>query len=231
MKVFQRKFVNYSEQRNWAIDNIETGEEWQLHLDADEIMSGGLIEEIRKELHSGDKYDGYFIPRKTRFLGRDLVHGGYFPIYHMRLFRTGRGRVETKLYDQHFILTGQGKRLRGYFIDDHQMSLSEWIIRHNRWSDLEAREMLGVESAIQHGSEAELVGPSVLGNVLERKRARKALYLSLPRFSRAFGLFIYRYVFRMGFLDGIPGLIYCVLQAFWFRFVIDAKCYEARTKI
>jgi len=224
VKVYQRTFENYAEQRNWAMNHLEVNSEWQLHLDADEILTSELIDEIKSELISTDTYEGYFIPRKIHFLGRDLKHGGYFPIYHMRLFRTGCARVEDRIYDQHFVLSGRGKKLKSFFIDDHRISLSDWTIRHNHWSDLEVKELLG-ESP--EASEKKIIRSSFIGNVLERKRARKKAYLKLPSLVRPFALFFYRYVFRLGFLDGWPGFIYCVLQAFWFRFLIDAKIYEA----
>jgi len=228
VKVIQRPFENYSAQRNWAIEHLNTENEWQLHLDADELLSADLVAEIRRELLAPDAADGYYIPRKIRFLERDLNHGGYYPTYHMRLFRRGHAWVEDKIYDQHFVLTGRGKKLKSPLIDDHQMSLSEWTTRHNRWSDFESEELLGLNPAVHDPASRKVVQPSIFGNVLERKRARKEGYLKLPLLIRPFGLFIYRYIFRLGFLDGKAGLVYCVLQAFWFRFLIDAKCYEAK---
>ena len=227
VNVVQRPFENYSAQRNWAIEHLQTKHEWQLHLDADEILSPQLIEEIRHVLVMPDQADGYFIPRKIRFLGHDLDHGGYYPIYHMRLFRRGHARVEDKIYDQHFVLTGRGKKLKFPFVDDHQFSLSEWTTRHNRWSDFEAKELLGFKTVTPGPGPRQLIKPSNFGNVLERKRARKQRYYKQPILIRPFALFLYRYICRLGFLDGKAGLIYCVLQAFWFRFLIDAKCYEA----
>jgi glycosyltransferase involved in cell wall biosynthesis len=226
VNVVQRPFENYSAQRNWAIQHLPTKHGWQLHLDADEILSSELIEEIQCEMQGQGQPDGYFIPRKIRFLRRDLNHGGYYPIYHMRLFRCGHARVEDKIYDQHFVLSGRGKRLKFPFIDDHRMSLSEWTVRHNRWSDFEAEELQGREVIKRDPQLRGLVQSSMFGNVLERKRAQKSSYLRLPSLFRPFALFCYRYIFRLGFLDGTPGLIYCALQAFWFRFLIDAKCYE-----
>jgi len=225
----QRPFNNYADQRNWSMENLRLRGDWQLHLDADEILSQGLIDEIAGLLRSGEigKYDGYFIPRRIRFLGQELMHGGYYPIYHMRLFRKGYGRVESKLYDQHFVLSGNGRPLRHLFIDDQTSSLAEWTNRHNRWSSFEAAEI--TQSQVRPDDQRFTIKPLSDGNVLERMRARKQSYMQLPILLRPFLLFLYRYVIRLGFLDGKPGLIYCVLQAFWFRFLIDAKIYERRS--
>ena len=61
---------------------------------------------------------------------------------------------------------------------------------------------------------------------MQIKRALRGLFLRVPLFVRSFGFFTYRYIFRLGFLDGKAGLIYNVLQTFWYRFLIDAKLYE-----
>ncbi|MBI3516594.1 MAG: glycosyltransferase family 2 protein, partial [Proteobacteria bacterium] len=108
-------------------------------------------------------------------------------------------------------------------IDDIRMPLGEWVIRHNRWADAEADELM-------HGSATAGVAPKLGGNPVERKRALRGCYNRLPWFLRAFLLFLYRYVVRLGFLDGRAGLIFFVLQTFWFRFLVDAKLYERQRK-
>jgi len=108
-------------------------------------------------------------------------------------------------------------------IDDIRMSLTEWTQRHNRWSDAEVAEIL------EPGGSGVIAG-RFGGNPIEHKRALRRGYNNAPHFLRAFGLFLYRYVIRLGFLDGMPGLIFFVLQTFWFRFLIDAKLYERQLK-
>ncbi len=75
------------------------------------------------------------------------------------------------------------------------------------------------------------VQPRWNGSPIERKRfLRTKVYKSFPLFLRPFLLFLFDYLLRGGFLDGKPGLIFHVLQRFWFRFLVDAKIYEARRK-
>jgi glycosyltransferase involved in cell wall biosynthesis len=218
--VNQRKFINYSEQRNWAIDNLKMKHSWQMHLDSDEILSNELIKEIL-QLESEDDVDGYFIPRLTYFLGRPIYHGGMFPVWHMRLFRNGKGRCENRRYDQHFQVVGKTEKLSAPMIDYQRMSLGEWTIRHNRWSDMEVDEQL------QPSTDGVIRG-NLSGNPIEKKRGIKETYYRIPQFTRAFLLFLYRYIFRLGFLDGREGLIFFALQTFWFRFLVDAKIFEKR---
>jgi glycosyltransferase involved in cell wall biosynthesis len=219
-RIVNHPFESYGEQRNWAIDNLPLRHGWELHLDADERLSEPLIaaiEDLRRRGFPGPAV-GYFIPRLVHFLGRPIRHGGMYPIWHMRLFRHGRGRCEARRYDQHFHVDGPTGRLPHPMIDDIRMKLGEWVTRHNRWADAEADEL-------QHGSSGA-IAPRLGGNPVERKRALRGSYNRLPRLLRAFLLFFYRYVLRLGFLDGRAGLIFFVLQTFWFRFLVDAKLYE-----
>jgi glycosyltransferase involved in cell wall biosynthesis len=220
-KVVQRAFENYGAQRNWAIDNLELRYPWQLHLDADERLTPELIASLRS-LPENPPQSGFLIARLVQFLGREMRHGGMSPTWHLRLFRNGAGRCEERKYDQHFYLSqGSSGELHGYMIDEIRMSLSEWTARHNRWSDAEVME----QTAAQEGAR---VRPRFRGNPMERKRYLRGLYNNAPLFVRPFGLFIYRYFVRLGFLDGREGFIFWTLQTFWFRFLIDAKLFEHR---
>jgi glycosyltransferase involved in cell wall biosynthesis len=219
--VVEHPFEHYGAQRNWAIDNLPVTRAWQLHLDADEWMDDKMVASVLA-LADDPEHDGYFLPRYVKFLGRVMRHGGMSPTWHLRLFRSGVGRCEDRKYDQHFLLTdGTTARLSGTMIDDNRMSLSEWTARHNRWADSEVAELGDNETAGR-------LEPDARGNPAQRKRYLRGQYLKLPLFLRAFALFIYRYLFRLGFLDGSEGLIFWVLQTFWFRFLVDAKVWEKR---
>ena len=219
--VVQHAFEHYGAQRNWAIDNLPISQPWQLHLDADEWMDEQLVAAIQA-LPDEPEHAGYFLPRYLRFLGRVLRHGGMSPTWHLRLFRTGVGRCEDRKYDQHFLLrSGTTGQLPGRMIDDIRMPLTEWIARHNRWADGEVAELDAKETSGR-------LQPDAHGNPAQRKRFLRQKYNRMPLFIRPFALFVYRYFFRLGFLDGTEGLIFWVLQTFWFRFLVDAKIWEKR---
>ena len=215
-------FENYGAQRNWAIANTALKYEWELHLDADERPTPELIAAIRDLAKRGFPGEtvGYFIPRLVHFMGGAIRHGGMYPIWHMRLFRRGAGRCEDRRYDQHFLVDGPTAQLNHPRIDDIRMSLAEWVTRHNRWAEAEADEL---ESGTNPD---QLVKAKLDGNPIERKRSLRRGYNRLPILWRAFALFLYRYIIRLGFLDGRRGLVFFVLQTFWFRFLVDAKLYE-----
>ncbi len=224
VNIVKHAFKNYGVQRNWAIDTLPLKYDWQLHLDADERLSDDLVEELNNLKFSfPGNVDGYYIPRLVHFLGRPIRHGGMFPIWHMRLFRNGAGRCEARNYDQHFYVNGAAKCLIHPMIDDHRMNLTEWTARHNRWANAEVNELM-----LPH-KEGVIKG-RIQGNPVEKKRSLRGFYYRMPLFIRPFILFFYRYVFRFGFLDGKEGLIFFVLQTFWFRFLIDAKLFERRLR-
>src|SRR5262249_20104370 len=153
--------------------------EWQLHLDADERLSPGLAARIKALAQAfPPEVDGYFIPRLMHFLGRPIRHGGMYPIWHMRLFRRGKGRCEDRRYDQHFRCEGPTAQIHEPMIDDIRMSLSEWTARHNRWSDAEVVQVFST------GGEGVIAG-RLGGNPIERKRALRGAYDRAPLFLRA----------------------------------------------
>ena len=220
-QVVQHAFDSYGTQRNWAIDNLTLRYGWQLHLDADERLTPELIASLRS-LAENPADSGFLIARLVQFLGRTMRHGGMSPTWHLRLFRNGAGRCEERKYDQHFYLSqGSTGELHGYMIDEIRMPLAEWTARHNRWADAEVVEQTAAAGAVR-------IQPRLLGTAVERKRYLRGLYNGAPLFVRPYALFFYRYVLRLGFLDGREGLIFWTLQTFWFRFLIDAKLFEYR---
>lgn len=222
-KIYQHEFINYSEQRNWAQKNLPVKNEWIFHLDADEWVSDELKEELFEIFKKNEfqKYDGFMISRKTIFYGRWIKHGGHFPRYHLRIFKKNKGRCEKREYDQHFIVEGKIKVLRGSIINDLTQEISEFVKKHLRWAEFEAKSMLK--------SETGEIKPSLKGNPIERMRwFRKNIYGRLPLFVRPFLYFFYRYFIKLGFLDGIEGLIFHFLQGFWYRFMVDVKIWEMK---
>jgi glycosyltransferase involved in cell wall biosynthesis len=225
-RVVEHPFENYAVQRNWAFDHLPIGAPWTLCLDADERLTPELIEEIKQTLARRDNpYAGYMLRKRTIFMGRWLRHGGQYPAYHLRLFRTGRGRCEARLYDQHFVVDGRVGRLSNDYVDVITSDLGTFIVRHNRWARLEAEEILARRAgAVQEGP---TVPPRLRGTAIERRRfLRTRVYQHFPLFVRPFLFWFYGYVLRGGFLDGTEGLIFHTLQRFWFRFLIDARIWE-----
>jgi len=222
----QREFRNYAEQRNWAIERLRSGTAWQLHLDADEVLDDRAVAAILAVLDAGEKasHRAYMLRRLDYFMGRRLGHSGLNP-WHLRLFRSGHGACENRLYDQHFVSDQPAARLAGCMHDKNSVALSDWTARHNRWSDLEVAEMLRGDSVEPRPG---ILQARLGGDPRQRTRWLKGIYYQLPAGLRATAYFVYRYLFRLGFLDGREGLYFAFLQGLWFRMLVDAKMQEAR---
>jgi len=226
VKVFHHPFENYGKQRNWALDNLPLKTEWLLQMDADHRLTPELKTEIQEYFLKGVPPDinGFLISRRTIFMGKWIKYGGHYPTYHAILFRKGFGHCEEKLYDQHFVIEGKTVRLKGDIIDILTDSLSSFTIRHNNWAALEAEDQHYKWSTGKKG----LIDPKMGGNAIQQRRFIKSVYERFPLFIRPFVYFFIRYFLKLGFLDGVRGLIFHFLQGFWFRFLVDAKIYELR---
>lgn len=220
-KVVQRKFINYSDQRNWAIEEMAPLYTWQLHLDADEVLDDQAVIGIQGVIAENRATAAYLIKRRDYFMGQMLRFSGVNP-WHLRLFRSGMAQCENRLYDQHFVSRHSTAKLTGLMHDKNSANLSDWTLSHNRWSDLEAIE----SGKIENKNTNDILQPRLFGDARERTRFIKGLYYKLPVGVRAFSYFLYRYLFRLGFLDGVAGFYFAFFQAFWFRMLVDAKIYE-----
>lgn len=220
----EHEFTNQAEQFNWAIRNLDIRNEWILRLDADEVMSEELWQEMEESLRTApEEVSGFYLRRRVYFMGRWIKHGGFYPTVLLRLFRKGKAYSEEREMDEHIVLKeGEARTLKNDFKDDNHKDLSFWIAKHNNYSSREARAVLrnsrGLSANIT-GSQAE-----------QRRWFKENVYGNLPLFVRPTLYFLYRYFIRLGFLDGKEGLIFHFLQGFWYRLLVDAKIYEIKKK-
>ena len=220
-KIYQNKWPgSHSMQFNWALENCNITTKWVMKMDADEFLDMDLIDEIRIELSQNDNSDlkGYFLKRGHIFLGKKILHGGNFPIKLLRIWQHGYAFCEDRLMDEHIVLSENWKTkvLRGTFWDHNLNSITWWIEKHNLYATKEAIMQLKNKYSkrkLDHHDN-------------NRTILKYLLYERLPKSIRAFLYFIYRYFFKLGFLDGYQGLAWNFLQGFWYRFLVDVKVYE-----
>ena len=127
--------------------------------------------------------------------------------------------------DEH-IKINEGKTIifENDIVDDNLNNLTWWINKHNSYSTREAIDVLKTRYGFNR---TEVLNPSLNSTQDKRKRwLKERIYLKMPLFIRPLFYFIYRYLFKLGFLDGVPGLIWHFLQGFWYRFLVDAKIYD-----
>ncbi len=227
--IFENKWTNYATQFNWGLDNCDVNTGWVLRLDADEIVTPELAKELESILTSlSDDVDGIFVRRRMYFMGRWMKHGGVYPNLVLRIFRNRKGRCEEKIMDEHIVVEGRTIEVPYDIIDDNNKPLNWWTNKHNWYSDRECYEILNLQRLKAEGT---LLKPSMFGSFAEKKRwLKENIYLKLPLGYRAWAYYAYRYYCKLGFLDGPEGRIFHFLQAYWYRFLVDAKIYEAQTQ-
>ena len=222
-EVLSNPFESHARQWRWALDRVQITTPWVLGLDADQRVSGELRASLAQAVSSPAGPNGYFVNRRQIFRGRWIRYGGYYPKYLLKLFRTGTARIDERdLVDHHFRVDGPVGRLDGDLIEDNQNEarIADWIAKHNRYARLQAQEELARLGRDEGGR--------LFGHSDERVLWFKSIWRRLPLFVRPFLYFVYRYVIRLGFLDGKEGLIFHFMQALWYRLLVDINRDESR---
>lgn len=223
VKFVQREFIDHSEQFNWALDNIYIDTEWIIRVDADEEFTSELANEINESLSKVDsEIAGIILKRRVHFMGKWIKHGGIYPLYLLRIFRKGSAYSEKREMDEHIVLKyGDMCKFKYDFIDNNNNLLETWIEKHNWYSGKEVKARLNKESDV-----------AVLATKQNMKRRwlKQNIFYRAPLFTRAKMYYIYRYYIKLGILDGKEGKIFHFMQAYWYRFLVDAKIYEKESK-
>ena len=217
----------WPKKRQWALDTLPLAHDWVLLLDADECLTPALEQEIRHAI-SDAGFNGYYLKLQMHFLGRELRHCGA-GFYKLSLFRRGQGRFECRLRAQddsmcdmevheHVVVDGRVGKLQHTLTHHNIESLSRYIQKHDQYSNWESRVLGGEEKSAD-------LEPRLFGNQAQRRRWLKRMFFRIP--GSPVLLFFYRYLFALGFLDGVSGLIYCAFQAVQ-MFHTKAKIYEQR---
>lgn len=226
-KVIAHQFETHAKQWQWALENLPITTQWILALDADQRVTKELRDEISEMLKDENNVAGFFIKRRQIFRGRWIRHGGYYPKYLLKLFRRDQVWLdEADLVDHHFRVRGKTAKLNSDIVEDNknESDISVWIDKHNRYATLQALEnMQKTDGAQKPALKASFWGPPD-----ERSLWLKRLWNGLPLYFRPCIYFLYRYILRLGFLDGKEGFVFHFLQAFWYRLLVDIKLDELR---
>jgi len=191
-KIFQKEWTGHRDQYQYAADL--TTQDWIMFVDADEEISPELAEEIRTELDGkGKDLDGYFVYRRTYYLGRWIRYGGWYPDGEVRLYRREKGRWEGGLHAK-LAVAGKVGTLKNQYLHYTYRDISDQIQTIDRYSKTAVKDMVDYS-----------------------KPFRLVHLLFSPPFR-----FFRDYVLKLGLLDGIPGLIIAVSTAYYV-FIKHAK--------
>jgi glycosyltransferase involved in cell wall biosynthesis len=185
-RVYVNPWPGHIQQKNRAIELAQG--EWILSIDADEVITPELRHEILAVRKNSDQtIDGYYIPRRSNFIGRWMAHCGWSPDHHLRLFLKSKGRFGGMNPHDIVVLKGTTEYFRQPMLHYTYPTLEVYLSRLNSYTTIAAQE---------------------LKNRGKRLKLRH-LILSPP------ATFIKMYVFKAGFLDGWEGFILCVLSSYY----------------
>lgn len=219
---YEHAFVNYSKQFNWGIDNTSISTKWILRLDADERLTPELCEELTKltALHENDDVNGIVMEAWLYFLGRKIKHGAHNK-RKLMLFKTGFGRIEDRRMDEHTVLTkGISIKAKNKFIHYDFKDMTHWINKMNWYATRETQDYF----EYLEGKNAKIAESDK--TITSNRKNKFGFYYKLPLFFRTWLLFIYYYIFRLGFLDGKEGFVFHWMYHRWYRALVDAKILE-----
>jgi glycosyltransferase involved in cell wall biosynthesis len=197
-KIFVRPWDGYGAAKNFALS--QTSSDWILWLDADERVTDVLKEEILRVVGTDDgKFAAYSVPRKANFLGRWILHCGWYPGRVIRLFRCGTGRFTEARVHERLDVEGQIGQLHSDLLHYTDPSLSHYLDKFNKYTSLASEELQ------------------------EEHRVFHIVQITV----RPFWTFIRMYILQRGFLDGIQGFTLCVLSS-CYVFTKYVKLWEQR---
>lgn len=217
--IIQHEFYNYASQYIYAEENADIKTKWVLRLDADERLTEEARQEIEKICNENmdtdvSAVDVYY---KVSFLGKELKH---YPFHKVILYKYGKAHLENRNMDEHITVSeGRCITLKNKLIHNDYKGLTAWIDKHNKYSNREVLDMLGQNE--------EKVDLSSLSAATRLKRFVKfGIYYKLPMGVRSYLYYMFRLYVKGGILDGKEGRIFAFLQAYWYRYLVDAKMYE-----
>lgn len=227
-EVFERRFTYHADQIQWGLAEAKIDTDWVVMVACDEYLQPSLIAEIERRLPAlPNEISAIELKLRVIFQGRWIRWGGFYETQLIRIWRHGAAEIEDKFMDERIVAT-RGDVIRfhgGDLIDENLNDIAHWTTKHNGYSTKHMVQFISLEYGLNshNGDVGHLTTQG------RRKRfMRDQVYASAPLYLRAVLYFIYRYIFRLGFLDGKRGFVWHALQGFWHLLLIDVKVGEAR---
>lgn len=183
-RIIHQDWLGFGAQKRFAADRAE--HDWVLSIDADERVSDELRQAIVAQLRDTPSHAAYRMPRRNRFMGRWLRHGEGYPDYTVRLFDRRRAGWSNDPVHEKVVCSTTLGMLRGDLLHKSEDGLEEYWQKQNRYTTLQAGVMYA-----------------------SGKRCSIARMVLSPALR-----FVKFYIFRLGFLDGVPGLVHILLGSF-----------------
>ncbi len=181
--VIEKPLIDFSNQRNFALEKAKN--KWVLFVDADEIVSEDLANEIKHKISLNDS-DGFLIKREDIFLGKKMKGGDLGNVWLLRLGKKVEGEWVGKVHEE-WIIKGKVSRMDNSLVHNSHKNLATFIRKINQYSSLRAMELNTAK-----------VNPSFLEIILYPKLK-----------------FIHLYVLKFGFVDGLHGFLHALFMSFY----------------
>jgi glycosyltransferase involved in cell wall biosynthesis len=183
-KVYHKVFRGYGDQKRYAV--AQASNDWVLCLDADEILSNNLVEEIQTEMRNPTA-DGYLMPMSLVFMNREFKYGKESWRYFMRLFNKTKGGFNDSKVHEKIELQGTTKKLKNLIHHYSYRSFSQYFDKFNKYS------CFGAEMAYTKG----------------KRRSVAAIVMAVPL------NFMKYYFLQKNFMNGMHGFNWSVLNSFY----------------
>lgn len=219
-EVIEKECTSLSDKFRFALDTQNITTKWVMRLDADEYMTPDSAHELEQLCNENENTDvnGIVVRYVNYFLGKPMYHSKY-PFLKMVVFKPGKAEIEQRQQDEHiYVTSGRTIECKQDTIHYDYKGLTAYINKHNWYS---SREVLDYIESKEKPQVNEQLEPKAR---LKRK-IKYGIYYKLPIGMRAHIYYLYRYYICRGFLDGKEGKIYAFIQAYWYRYLVDAKIY------
>ena len=218
--VYKHPFENYSKQYQYGVQVSGQDTVWTLRIDADERLTKGSAKELERLCthHENTDVSGIVLRFRKNFLGKDLYHGGVYPWKKLSCYKTRSGFIEDRNMDEHIVLrSGKTVEMKTDCLHFDFKDLEYFINKHNWYSSRETVDYFENLERLKNRDKLD-----------QKTWLKMNIYYKIPLKIRAHLYYIYRYYLKLGFLDGREGQIYASLQAYWYRYLVDAKIYECK---
>lgn len=223
-EVYKHEFENYSKQFRYGVEKAQIKTKWVLRFDADERLTEKSAAELEQLLIENENTDvnGIIVRFEVNFMGKRLHHGGIYPFRKLLVFRYGKAHMEDRHMDEHIVLD-EGRAIEMRHDSEHHdfKDLTYFIDKHNKYA---SREMLDYFEQKRKNNNNDEQNLDFRARI--KRKIKYRVYYKLPIGLRAHLYYWYRYYFKLGFLDGKEGKIFAFMQAYWYRYLVDAKIYE-----
>lgn len=184
-RILHRDFDGYGTQKNFAVN--QATHNWVFSIDADEVVSDELRQEIAQIFNKPIDFQGFYVPISLVFLGKLLRFGGEYKMLHLRLFNRQFGNFNLKIVHEGVELPGKIGTLQNQVLHDSYASIEAYFDKFNRYTTQ------GAELLLNRG----------------KGRSQWQVFLRLPL------TFLKIYVLKLGFLDGYPGFVWAIFSAMY----------------